>query len=64
MITNDRYKLAACLFRHLTSAYLKNYLSDFDQVALFDTQNAENEYERPFDTLKHRFIDFNKIVFQ
>jgi hypothetical protein len=44
-------------------AYLKHHLSDFVQVAFFDSQDAENEYALPFDTFKHRFIEFTKDVF-
>jgi hypothetical protein len=44
-------------------AYLKHHLSDFFQVAFFNAQDAENEFVWPLDTLKHRFIDFTKVVF-
>jgi hypothetical protein len=33
------------------------------QVAFFDAQDAENEFAWPFDTMKHSFIDFIKVVF-
>jgi hypothetical protein len=39
-------------------ASLKHHLSEFVQVAFFDAQDAENDFAWPFDTLKHRFIDF------
>jgi hypothetical protein len=29
----------------------------------FDAQDSEYDFAWPFDTLKHRFIDFNKVVF-
>jgi hypothetical protein len=41
----------------------KHYLSDFIEVDFFDVQDAENEVVWPFDNMKHRFIDFNEIVF-
>jgi hypothetical protein len=37
--------------------------SEFLKVAFSDAQNAENNYALPFDTLKHRFMDFKKVVF-
>jgi hypothetical protein len=43
-------------------AYLKHHLSEFVQVALFNAQDVENEFEWPFDTLKFHFIEFNKVV--
>jgi hypothetical protein len=30
----------------------------------FDDHDAENVFAWPFDTLKHRFIDFTKFVFR
>jgi hypothetical protein len=44
-------------------SYLKNHLS-IVQLAFFDAQDAQNEYAWPFDLLKHRLIDFNKVVFK
>jgi hypothetical protein len=44
------------------SLFLKQHLSDFDQVAFFDAQEAQNVFAWVFDNLKHRFIDFNKVV--
>jgi hypothetical protein len=43
-------------------AYLKHLLSDFVLVGFFDSQDAEHELACPLDTLKHRFIDFTKVV--
>jgi hypothetical protein len=44
-------------------SYLKRHLSDFMKVTFFDSGDAENEFAWPFDTLKHRFIDFTEVVF-
>jgi hypothetical protein len=44
-------------------AYLKHHLRKFFQVTFFHDQDAENEFAQPFNTLKHRFIDFTKVVF-
>jgi hypothetical protein len=33
------------------------------QVAFFDAQDGENELALLFDTLKHRFINNNKVIF-
>jgi hypothetical protein len=33
------------------------------QVALFNAQDAENEFGWPFDTSKYRFIDILKVAF-
>jgi hypothetical protein len=41
---------------------LKHLLIDSVQVAFLDAQEAKNEFAWPFDTLKHRFVDFTKIV--
>jgi hypothetical protein len=45
-------------------AYLKHHLSNFVQVALFDDQDAETDIALSFDNLKHRIIDFSKVVFK
>jgi hypothetical protein len=42
---------------------LKLDLSDFVQIAFVDAQNAENDLAWPFEKLKHRFVDFSKVVF-
>jgi hypothetical protein len=39
-------------------ASLKHLLIDFVQFASFDAQDAENEIEWPFDTLKDLHIEF------
>jgi hypothetical protein len=43
---------------------LKYHLSDIVQVALFDAQEAQNEFAWLFDTLIHRFIVFNTVVYE
>jgi hypothetical protein len=43
---------------------LKHHLSDFVKVAYGKDHGAENDFSWPFDTLNHRFIDFNKVVFE
>jgi hypothetical protein len=45
-------------------ADLKYQLSDFIKFAWFNTQDAGNVFLWPFATLKHRFIDFNKLIFK
>jgi hypothetical protein len=45
-------------------AYLKHQSSYFAQVAFFDCQNAETQFAWPSYTLKHRFIDINKVTFK
>jgi hypothetical protein len=42
----------------------KEHLIDLIQVALFDSHDTENEFAWHFDTLKHRFIDFTKVVYK
>jgi hypothetical protein len=44
-------------------AYLKRHLSYFVKIAFFDARVAENDFAWHFDSLKHRFIDFTKVVF-
>jgi hypothetical protein len=44
-------------------ATINHHISNFIHVDLFDEQDAENKFARPFDTLNHRFIDINKVVF-
>jgi hypothetical protein len=44
-------------------AYSKHQLSESVQVAFLDAQDAENELAWPFDSVKHRFIDFTKVVY-
>jgi hypothetical protein len=44
-------------------AYFKHHLSDLEQFANFDAQDAENEFPWPFEALKHHFVDFKKVVF-
>jgi hypothetical protein len=39
---------------------LKHHISDFVKIAFFDYQYAELDIARPFDTLKHCFIDLTK----
>jgi hypothetical protein len=38
-------------------------LSEFVKVAFFDAHDAENDFAWLFETLKHCFIDFTKVVF-
>jgi hypothetical protein len=33
------------------------------QIAFLDAQDVEKDFAWPFDTLKHRFIDFIKVLF-
>jgi hypothetical protein len=42
----------------------KHHLNDFIQVDFFDAEDAENKFFWPLDTLKLRFIEFTKDVFQ
>jgi hypothetical protein len=42
--------------------YLEHHLHDFDQFAIFDAQDIENDFAIPYDTFKHHF-DFTKVVF-
>jgi hypothetical protein len=42
---------------------LTHHFCGFVQAALLDAQDAENEFAWPFDTLKHRFIEFTKVAF-
>jgi hypothetical protein len=46
-----------------SSAYTKQHLSNFVQVAFFDYQDAEKGFPWSFDILKHRIIDFTKVDF-
>jgi hypothetical protein len=39
-------------------AFLNHYLSDFVEVSFFYDQDAENMFAWPFDTIKHRFMEF------
>jgi hypothetical protein len=41
---------------------MKNHLSGFVKGGFLDAQKSENELAWPIDTLKHRFIDFTKVV--
>jgi hypothetical protein len=43
--------------------YLKHNLNDLFQDDLFDAHDALNIFVWPFDSLKHRFIEFTKVVF-
>jgi hypothetical protein len=45
-------------------AYLKHHLRDFVQVVFFDSQDAENYFAWPVGSFKHRYIDFNILVFK
>jgi hypothetical protein len=42
---------------------LKTSLKRLRPSLFFDAMDAENEFAWPLDTLKHRIIDFTKIVF-
>jgi hypothetical protein len=42
---------------------LKHRFREFVQVSFLEAQDAENDFAWPFDTLKHRFIDINKVAF-
>jgi hypothetical protein len=46
-----------------TFAYLKHQLSNFVQVAFFDTQDAENEFEWTLEILKKSIHRFNQRRF-
>jgi hypothetical protein len=42
---------------------IKTPLKRLHQSRIFNSQNAENDFVRPFDTLKLRFLNFAKVVF-
>ena len=44
-------------------AIIKKSLFDFTQVAIWDGQEAENEFPVPSDHLKHQFLDPTKVEF-
>jgi hypothetical protein len=44
-------------------ASLNHHLSHFDKFAFSDAQDEENDFAWPFDTLKHRFIEFTTVIF-
>jgi uncharacterized protein (DUF2461 family) len=44
--------------------YLKYHVTEFVQAASLYAQDVENDFLRPFDTLKQRFIDSSKSFFQ
>jgi hypothetical protein len=41
---------------------LKHHISDLAKNAFFDYLCAEYDFARPFDTLKHPFIDLTKHI--
>jgi hypothetical protein len=42
-------------------ASLNHHLSDIDIFGFSNAQDEENDFAWPFDTLKHRFIDFTSF---
>jgi hypothetical protein len=43
---------------------LKTSLKRLNPSRFFEAQDGEIEFQWPFDTLKHRIIDFTKVVFK
>jgi len=42
---------------------LKHSFLDLSQVAFWDGQDAENEFNVTCEPLKHRFLDFTEVAF-
>jgi hypothetical protein len=50
-------------FGDIQKAKMVHNFSDFVQVAILDSQDAEIELAWPCDTFKHRLIKYDKFAF-